>query len=79
MLVHWASEKIRRAANADVGDEQLCALIRKRLDGFSDVSYLEIARTANQMGRKRLATMLLDLEPHAADQVQILHHADRIC
>lgn len=28
VLVHWASEKIRRAGNSDVTDEQLCVLIR---------------------------------------------------
>jgi len=33
---------------------------------------LEIARTANQMNRKRLATMLLDLEPQASNQVPLL-------
>lgn len=44
----------------------------KRLEGHDEVSYLDIARTANQMNRKRLATMLLDMEPHANNQVPLL-------
>jgi len=74
VVVHWSAEKIRRAARSAASDAELCELIRSRMDpnGTGGASYLEVATMANQMGRRRLATMLLDLEPHAADQVPLL-------
>jgi hypothetical protein len=44
-------------------------LQRSKMERYGDVSYLEVASTAHHMARKRLATMLLDLESNAAEQV----------
>jgi hypothetical protein len=50
----------------------VCELIRAKLSGIASVSYADIAATADSVGRRKLATMLLDFEPRAADQVPLL-------
>lgn len=40
-----------------------------KLRPCGQISYAEVARAAERAGRRRLATMLLDLEPLAEDQV----------
>lgn len=73
VLVHWACAKVRAPAAAAIGDEALCALVRRRLASCGDnVSFADIAATADSVGRRALATMLLDAEPRAADQVRAL-------
>lgn len=71
ILVHWACEKVRRLAATPAGDEEIAASIRRRLEA-TRASYLEIAAAAYHTGRRHLATMILDLEQHAADQVPLL-------
>ena len=41
----------------------------KELQPCGQISYADVARAAERAGRRRLATMLLDLEPLASDQV----------
>ena len=54
-------------------DAALCSLIRRKLVAIDgQVSYADIAATADAAGRKRLATMLLEFEPRAADKVPLL-------
>lgn len=85
ILVHWASEKVRRLAPTSASDEEIADTVRRRLEGGAPssssssrgssstrVSYLEIAASAYHMGRRRLATLILGLEQHAADQVPLL-------
>ena len=96
ILVHWASEKVRRLAPTAASDEEIADTVRRRLEGgpssstsssssrgnsssssgsngsSTRVSYLEIAASAYHMGRRRLATLILGLEQHAADQVPLL-------
>jgi hypothetical protein len=88
VLVAWAVAKVQGAAGGGDGkmaagqapaghsDESLRDLLRARLgtpgSGASDVSYADIAAAADGVGRRRLAMMLLDFEPRAADQVPIL-------
>lgn len=88
VLVAWAVAKVQAAAAAgkEMGtggeaqyvesDESVRDLIRARLgtpgSGVSNVSYAEIAAAADAAGRRRLATLLLDFEPKAVDQVPIL-------
>jgi hypothetical protein len=72
VLVHWASEKIKRLAAQQLTDEERFLIIRRQLEPYGRVSYLEIATAAYHMQRRRLATMILDLEQHAADQVPLL-------
>lgn len=70
VLVHWACEKVKAAA--DVPDEELVALVRKKLKNATLVSYADIASCAERVNRRRLATMFLDLEENATDQVPLL-------
>lgn len=72
VLVHWASEKVKKLALNNASDEVIRDTIKKKLDSFGRVSYLNVADSAHRMGRRRLATMILDMEPHAADQVPLL-------
>lgn len=72
VLVHWASEKVKRMAATPSSDEEICTKIKNQLKSYGRVSYLEVAASAYHMGRRRLATMILDLEQNAADQVPLL-------
>lgn len=74
VLTHWACEKLKSPRARNLKDEQLRDLLRDKLKACGMVSYTSIALTAwdHGRGRKRLATMLLDFEPQAADQVKLL-------
>jgi hypothetical protein len=72
VLVHWASEKVKRMTVTPASDEEICTKIKTRLKSYGRVSYLEVAASAYHMGRRRLATMILDLEQNTADQVPLL-------
>ncbi|KAF1779361.1 WD40-repeat-containing domain [Phytophthora cactorum] len=72
VLVHWACEKVKAATSSDVSDEELVALVRKKLKNATLVSYADIANCAERVNRRRLATMFLDLEENASDQVPLL-------
>jgi len=68
---HLNAVQIRASNDAD--PRALCDLIRGKLVATSGhVSYADIAATADAAGMKRLATMLLDYEPRAADKVPLL-------
>lgn len=71
VLVHWACAKVRGARPGEP-DEAIRDTIRRNLAGVAGVSYADIAATADSAGRRRLATLLLDFEPRASDQVPIL-------
>ena len=72
VLVHWASEKVKRLTETDATDEEISAVIKGKLQNYGRVSYLEVASSAYHMGRRKLATMLLDMESNPADQVPLL-------
>ncbi|KAK4687137.1 vacuolar protein sorting-associated protein 16, partial [Tremellales sp. Uapishka_1] len=80
VLKHWATAKISRAKGTDPGDrgsnedEDICRVIVGKFEkeGEKSVSYAEIARKAWEAGRGRLATMLLDHERRAEEQVPLL-------
>mmetsp|Transcript_15400 Transcript_15400/g.23213 ORF Transcript_15400/g.23213 Transcript_15400/m.23213 type:complete len:848 (-) Transcript_15400:170-2713(-) len=72
VLVHWASEKVKKLTATSATDEEISQTIKHKLQPFDRVSYLEVAASAYHMGRRRLATMLLDMEQHASDQVPLL-------
>ncbi|KAI0298703.1 vacuolar assembling/sorting protein VPS16 [Multifurca ochricompacta] len=83
VLKHWASAKITKskpissgtANDTDMtGDEEVSRAIVEKFEklGGASVSYAEIAKKAWEVGRTRLATMLLDHEPRASDQVPLL-------
>jgi hypothetical protein len=60
------------AAGSETTDEELLQLIRRKLQNTRGLSYQEIARCAAKAGRQRLASMMLDFEPNAEDQVPLL-------
>eukprot|EP01112_Ceratiomyxa_fruticulosa_P007909 TRINITY_DN2060_c0_g1_i1.p1 TRINITY_DN2060_c0_g1~~TRINITY_DN2060_c0_g1_i1.p1 ORF type:complete len:827 (+),score=180.52 TRINITY_DN2060_c0_g1_i1:187-2667(+) len=68
VMVHWACTKVKTSAD----DSEITNLIVQKLEKVPGVSYAEIASAAYKFGRPRLATMLLDYEPRAADQVPLL-------
>ncbi|KAJ7598995.1 Vps16, N-terminal region-domain-containing protein [Mycena floridula] len=85
VLKHWATAKILRsrpsttgtgvdAEVGGIGDDEVCKLIVDKFKqlGGADVSYAEIAKRAWEVGRRSLATKLLDHESRAADQVPLL-------
>jgi len=72
VLIHWACEKVRKMSTVQSSDEIIRDIVRKKLESYSRISYLEVANAAYQMGRRRLATMILDMEQNAADQVPLL-------
>jgi hypothetical protein len=76
VLIHWAAEKVKRLAVTDMKDEDIARIIRSKLvpkDG-GRISFLEVAASAVHMGRRRLATIILDMEKNPADQVPLLLH-----
>jgi len=70
VLVHWACEKIKHCD--DVTDQEMGEMIVKKLSLCPGISYANIASTAFRHGRRRLATLLLEYEPLASDQVPLL-------
>ena len=73
ILVHWACAALRSSKAEGMGDEQLRELLCSKLAprGCS-IPYAQIAATADYVGRRRLATMLLDLEQRPTEQVRLL-------
>ncbi|ODN84868.1 hypothetical protein L202_00723 [Cryptococcus amylolentus CBS 6039] len=82
VLKHWAIAKITHASSQSIDpsergiadDHNICSAIVSKFqkEGKRSVSYAEIAKKAWEAGRTRLATMLLDHEPRAAEQVPLL-------
>jgi len=70
VLVGWACEKVRFSTGTP--DAQLSQQIFQMLKDSPGISYARIASVAYQVGKKELATNLLDYEPRAADQVPLL-------
>ncbi|KAF9570847.1 hypothetical protein EC968_001335 [Mortierella alpina] len=69
ILIHWACSKIKKS-NDDV--DTICKMVVEKLANKPGLSYAEIAMTAHKAGQSTLATMLLDYEPRAGDQVPLL-------
>lgn len=69
IYVHWASQKVKVSSD---DEESICHLIVQKLDGKRGVSFEEIARSAYEEGRTKLATQLLNHEPRAGKQVPLL-------
>ncbi|RSH95606.1 hypothetical protein EHS25_000698 [Saitozyma podzolica] len=74
VLKHWATAKISRGDGEGDDDEVICRAIVGKFEkeGEKGVSYADIAKKAWEAGRSRLATMLLDHEGRAAEQVPLL-------
>lgn len=53
-------------------EDSICRMVVSKLQGKRGISFEEIARTAYDEGRARLATQLLNYEPQAGRQVPLL-------
>ncbi|XP_050500351.1 vacuolar protein sorting-associated protein 16 homolog [Diabrotica virgifera virgifera] len=69
ILVHWAKYKV---SQSHLEEETVAREIADKLGYSSGISYSEIASTASEYGRKKLAIKLLDYESKASDQVKLL-------
>ncbi|KKA28062.1 hypothetical protein TD95_001564 [Thielaviopsis punctulata] len=69
IYVHWAKAKVKLGTE---DDETICRLVVEKLKGKPGVSFEEIAHTAYDEGRGRLATQLLNHEPRGGRQVPLL-------
>jgi len=69
VLVHWACQKI--SASLQQPDDQLKDMLTGKLQKYRGIRYSLIAGHAESVGRKGLATLLLEYETCAADQVHL--------
>ncbi|XP_018576701.1 vacuolar protein sorting-associated protein 16 homolog isoform X1 [Anoplophora glabripennis] len=69
ILVHWAKYKV---SQSQLEEETVAREIAEKLGYTSGISYSEIASTASEYGRKKLAIKLLDYESKASEQVKLL-------
>lgn len=67
ILSHWACAKVD--ASGDVSDEELQEALTGKLRGQPGVQWATIARHAQAKGRRPLATLLLEHESSASEQV----------
>lgn len=69
IYIHWACMKVRLSKD---DEDSICRMVVMKLTGKRGISFEEIARTAYDEGRGRLATQLLNYEPRAGRQVPLL-------
>ncbi|KAH7345376.1 vacuolar assembling/sorting protein VPS16 [Rhizoctonia solani] len=81
VLKHWACAKIAKSgkikaedpdAPADGADAVVCRAIVDKFRATPGASFADIAKRAWELGRGKLATMLLDHEPRPGEQVPLL-------
>lgn len=77
VLMHWACEKIKVLTSAyspeAKSDKEIATIVREKLLSYNNnISFLEIAAAAYHIGRRNLATVILNFEAHMADQVPLL-------
>ncbi len=83
VLIHWACAYLQSRQALAQSDEEIREEIRRKVDSaFSSssssssstpsISYAAIARTADKVRRRGLATMLLAYEPSATQHVELL-------
>ena len=77
VLVHWACQKI--SASLEQADEQVRDALTGKLQRYRGIRYSLIAGHAESVGRKGLATLLLEYETCAADQVQLCCACKLVC
>ena len=64
--------QIYKLAGSNLSDETIRNTLQEKLLPYGSISYLEMATAAYQKGRRRLATMILDIVQNAVDQVRFL-------
>ena len=65
IYVHWACCKVE----CNESDDVLCGVIYDKLKNEKGISYTEIAHKAKEIGKKQLATKLLEFEPSISKKV----------
>lgn len=70
VIRHWACIKI--VSSSGVSDAELLKILLDKLKLCKDISYAAIAAHADKSGRRKLAAMLIDHEPHPSQQVPLL-------
>ena len=69
--MHWACARVQSTRD-NSSPESLAKLIVGKLSKVQGISYARIASAAYKNGQQELATLLLEHEPKAADQVPLL-------
>jgi vacuolar protein sorting-associated protein 16 len=72
VLTTWACDKITTAAAGGVSDEELLSILLQKLATQPRVKFSSIAAHAQNVGRPRLAALLLDHETHVHQLVPLL-------
>ena len=73
VLKHWLRAKVARARPIR-GNEQLAYVIMDKFQAASAVNYADMARCAWQAGHPKIATLLLEREVRAREQIPLLLH-----
>lgn len=68
--MHWACAKI--TASPAIQDSALLEILLDKLKLCKGISYAAIAAHADNSGRRKLAAMIVDHEPHSSKQVPLL-------
>ncbi|CAL9166156.1 unnamed protein product [Musa hybrid cultivar] len=70
VIMHWACAKI--TASPAIQDSALLEILLDKLKLCKGISYAAIAAHADNSGRRKLAAMIVDHEPHSSKQVPLL-------
>ncbi|KAJ6953935.1 protein VACUOLELESS1-like [Populus alba x Populus x berolinensis] len=70
VVMHWACAKI--TASLAIPDAALLEILLDKLKLCKGMSYAAVAAHADRSGRRKLAAMLVDHEPHSSKQVPLL-------
>ncbi|XP_068634091.1 protein VACUOLELESS1 [Aristolochia californica] len=70
VIMHWACAKI--TASLVIPDATLLELLLDKLKLCKSISYAAVAAHADKSGRRKLAAMLVEHEPHSSKQVPLL-------
>ncbi|XP_051136624.1 protein VACUOLELESS1 [Andrographis paniculata] len=70
VIMHWACTKI--STSAATSDTSLLEILLDKLKICKGLSYAGVAAHADKSGRRKLAAMLVEHEPHSAKQIPLL-------
>ncbi|CAI9757174.1 unnamed protein product [Fraxinus pennsylvanica] len=70
VIMHWACTKI--TASLGIPDASLLEILLDKLKICKGISYAAVASLADKNGRRKLAAMLVEHEPHSSKQIPLL-------
>ncbi|XP_073050524.1 protein VACUOLELESS1 [Primulina eburnea] len=70
VVMHWACTKI--TASLAISDASLLQMLLNKLKICKGISYAAVAAHADKSGRRKLAAMLVEDEPHSSKQIPLL-------